>query len=106
MDDLTAILGTSWWVFLLASIGGFLTGRILESPRTKLIMGLGITFAPPAAFSLLYWQASQSGCAGGSCIGAMFILLPIGLLALLLAAFGVGLLLEALRSLLLRVSLR
>ena len=106
MDDLTALLGTFWWVFLLVSIGGFFIGRIFESHRAKLIAGLGATFAPPLAFSLLYWLASQSGCAGGGCIGAMFILLPLSLLALLLAAMGAGLLMHALWSLLLRASLR
>ena len=80
MFSIFADLDYRFQILGLTVIGvGLAVGFVLGSFRHKLPIALMLMLTPPATFSLMFWDASSSGCSGGSCTGGM-ILLMIALL--------------------------
>ena len=94
--DMLSLVNSYWWFLLALIVLGIVIGLTLGSPRVGTIVGLTITLVPPTAFAALYWAISQGGCSGGECGGAMFLLIPVGLIACLLGFIGFGILTQAL----------
>ncbi|WP_447753829.1 hypothetical protein [Sphingopyxis fribergensis] len=94
--DILSLVNAYWWLLLALFVVGIFVGRTLGSSRRGIIVGLGVTLVPPLAFAALYWAISQGGCSGGECGGAMFVLIPIGLISCLLAFVGIGMLVQGL----------
>ena len=61
----------------------------MASFRSQLRFGLAMAVLPPAAVAGLYFYGVSTGCSGGDCTGAMFIVGLLGLIALLLSFGGV-----------------
>lgn len=84
----TQLIG--WWLIIPIAIGSGI-GMAIGRFEHKWKIGLGLTVAPPVLWFLLYLLASQTGCAGGDCMGPMIGMLVLGGLAALvsLVAFGI-----------------
>ena len=91
----TQLIG--WWLLIPIAVGGG-TGAAIGRFEHKWKLGLWLTVAPPVLWFLLYQLASQTGCAGGDCMGPMTGLLFLGGITALVALVAFGIFIQAVFS--------
>jgi hypothetical protein len=78
----------------IVAIGFFIASRMRQD-RSKWVASLILTVAPLALLAVLYFAAAGTGCSGGDCTGTMIGILLLGVMAVPVSAFGLGMLLQS-----------
>jgi hypothetical protein len=66
------------WLVIGFFLAAMLGGVFIPNGRLKLVGSACFTILPPALVALAYHRASQTGCSGGDCTGAMMGIMLLG----------------------------
>lgn len=89
------------WILIGFLLLSMLIGALIPDSRFKLLGAAMMAAVPPALAALAYNRASETGCSGGDCTGAMVGVALLGLGAGVISCVGSGIFVQAALSMLL-----